>query len=176
MNLRQRNFFLIKNIYNFFLEDKTKIYLFVHVNNLNTIESNWINFFCKEKNIIDLNVKLSLYKKMIKNNSFMNIVSGPSKIFQFSDFDSFLTFFEFIYLKKKLIPLAVYWNSNFYSYKYFSTYLINNLKNNNNFIKELHLMKNTLLSKIVTPSAKLVTTFNYNNLFLILNLLLKKKN
>jgi len=108
MNLRQRNFFLTKYIYNFFQNDKNKIYLFVHVNDLNTIEINSINSFLKKRSINSLNIKLNLYKKMIKNDIFINLVSGPSRIFKFSDFNSFLTFFDFVSLNKKFIPLAVY--------------------------------------------------------------------
>lgn len=108
MNIRQRNFFLTKYIYDFFKNDKNKIYLFVHVNDLNTLEINKINFFLKKKSISSLNIKVNLYKKMIKNTIFINLVTGPSRIFQFSDFNSFLTFFEFTLLNKKFIPLSVY--------------------------------------------------------------------
>lgn len=108
MNLRQRNFFLTKYIHNFFLNDKNKIYLFVHANDLNTIELNTINSYLKKKAINNLNVKLNLYKKMIRNDIFISLVSGPSRIFKFSDFNSFLTFFELASLNKKFLPLAVY--------------------------------------------------------------------
>lgn len=171
MNLRQRNFFLTKYIYNFFQNDKNKIYLFVHVNDLNTIEINSINSFLKKRSINSLNIKLNLYKKMIKNDIFINLVSGPSRIFKFSDFNSFLTFFDFVSLNKKFIPLAVYWNLNFYSYDFFYNYL----KNNHNFIKKTSIINNTLVLKIVNPMMSLITIFNYNNLFLLLNILLKSK-
>jgi hypothetical protein len=105
MNLRQRNFFLTKYIYDFFRNDKNKIYLFVHVNDLNTIEINSINSFLKKNSINSLNIKLNLYKKMIKNDIFINLVSGPSRIFKFFDFNSF---FNFVSLNKKFIPLAIY--------------------------------------------------------------------
>lgn len=175
MNLRQRNFFLTKNINNFFSKNKNNIYLFVHVNDLNTLEQNWINLFCKNKNIISLNVKTSLYKKMIKNKNFENLTMGPTRIFQFQDFTSFLNFFEFINIKKKFIPLAVYWNLNFYSYYFFQQYLTNNLKINSNFIDKLPLGHNKLLLEIKQPLINVVVGFNYNNLFLLLNILLKNK-
>lgn len=52
---------------------------------------------------------------------------------------------------------------------------MNKLKNNSNFIQELPLINTKLIKEITKPVLKLLITFNYNNLFLLLNILLKNK-
>lgn len=108
MNLKQRNFFLINFIDNFFKANKNTVFLFTHTNDLSTYEIKELNFFCEQNHVELLNIKSSLYKKMIKNTIFNNILSGPTRILKFNNFNTFLYFIQVKKFQKKLVPLLIY--------------------------------------------------------------------
>jgi len=58
---------------------------------------------------------------------------------------------------------------------FFYQYLINNLKIDNNFVNKLPSIHNNLVLEVNKPIVNFVTNFNYNNLFFLLNVLLKSK-
>lgn len=108
MTLKQRNFFLINFIDNFFKTNRNNIFLLTHTNDLSTSEIKELNFFCHQNNVETINIKSSLYKKMIKNVIVKNILAGPTRILKFNDFNSFLYFIQLKKFEKKLIPLLIY--------------------------------------------------------------------
>lgn len=174
MNLKQRNFFLINFIDNFFKANKNTVFLFTHTNDLSTYEIKELNFFCEQNHVELLNIKSSLYKKMIKNTIFNNILSGPTRILKFNNFNTFLYFIQVKKFQKKLVPLLIYWNYNFYYYTFFYNYLINNLKNSSNFLEKLPQNLTSSVSFIKTVFINTLLPFQYKGLFLLLNILLKK--
>lgn len=174
MNYKPRNFFLINLIKKFFAQNRNTIFLFIHVNDLSTQEISEFNFFCKQNHIDILNMKKGLYQKMIKNFLFLNIITGPTRILKFSNLFSLVNFLENKNFEKKLIPLLVYWNLNFYHYKFFYQYLKDNIKNNVNFIEQLSEKNVKSLILIKNLQANLLVKFSYVNIFLLLNILLNK--
>ncbi len=108
MFLRKKNFSKIKNVYNFFNISDQKIILVLHVNNLNFIESNFIQYYTTQHDVKSLNIDINLTKKISLNLNFLNLLSGPTKLYKFDSFSSFLLFFNNKYIFKKLIPLAVF--------------------------------------------------------------------
>lgn len=108
MFLRKKNFSKIKNVYNFFNLSDQKIILVLHVNNLNFIESNFIQYYTTQHDVKSLNIDINLTKKISLNLNFLNLLSGPTKLYKFDSFSSFLLFFNNKYISKKLIPLAVF--------------------------------------------------------------------
>lgn len=108
MFLRKKNFSKIKNVYNFFNISDQKIILVLHVNNLNFIESNFIQYYTTQHDVKSLNIDINLTKKISLNLNFLNLLSGPTKLYKFDSFSSFLSFFNNKYIFKKLIPLTVF--------------------------------------------------------------------
>lgn len=108
MFLKQKNFFKTKNIYNFLYENDKKIILFVHVNNLNTLENSLIKYYCTTYKITSLDININLAKKISLNTNFLNLLAGPTKIYAFNCFSSFLCFFNNKYIFQKFIPLAIF--------------------------------------------------------------------
>lgn len=107
MNSKNRKYHIYEKIFDFF-QKKNNIFLLVHVNNMSNFESKIISSYCILNNIYGLNVKANLYKKFFKNIIFLDILSGPTKIFSFENFSSFLSFFKNISIKKIFIPLLIF--------------------------------------------------------------------
>ena len=105
---KNRKYFIFEKMFNFFNKQSSNIFLFVHSNNISILESNLISFYCIENKIHILNIKANLYKKVFKNKFFLNIFSGPTKIFAFENFISFLFFFKNDYVLKNYIPLTIF--------------------------------------------------------------------
>lgn len=174
MNYKSRNFFLINFIEKFFKQNKNILFLFIHVNDLSTHETTELNCFSKNNSIDILNVKKGLYQKMIKNSIFLNILNGPTRIFKFSNFSSLVNFLDNKTFEKKLIPLLIYWNFNFYNCDFFYNYLNSNIKTNLHFIENLSQINNKSLFLMKNFQTNLIIKFNYLNIVLLLNILLNK--
>jgi hypothetical protein len=108
MNLKNRKYYIYKKIVNFFYQENQNIFLFVHVNNISNLEAKIISSYCVSNKIKNLNVKATLYKKIFKNKVFLNILSGPTRIFSFGEFFSFIAFFKNLHIKRNFIPLLVF--------------------------------------------------------------------
>jgi hypothetical protein len=108
MNLKKKKYIYISQIRKTFLEHSKNIALFVHINHMNVFEFNNLKAYCFKNNISHVFWKLNLLKKITKNNLFLSLLQGPTKIFFFSSIKSMLEFIEYFSLKKKIIPLAVY--------------------------------------------------------------------
>ena len=94
-------------------------------------------------------------------------------------FNSIETMLEFVNLfssKKKIIPLAIYWQSNFYNYEFFSKY-IKNLHNNLIGETDKNLKTNLIFSLTKTNSSLIIHLKDPFSKFLnILELIKNKKN
>jgi hypothetical protein len=108
MYLRKKKFLKIKNIYNFFEQNNKKLILIVHVNNFNNIESNFIHYYCLQNNIISLYLNINLTKKISLNYNFVNLLSGPTKIYVFDSLNCFFNFLNNKYIVKNFIPLTIF--------------------------------------------------------------------
>ncbi len=187
MFLRKKNFSKIKNVYNFFNISDQKIILVLHVNNLNFIESNFIQYYTTQHDVKSLNIDINLTKKISLNLNFLNLLSGPTKLYKFDSFSSFLSFFNNKYIFKKLIPLTVFWNNNFFCYKFFTKYLSSNINSYDKnykinslvqiiFInnKLIYFLQNFLINKLFFNLNFLI--FYENLLYLLVNYLLSIQN
>lgn len=143
MNTKKRKFYIVNNFYQLLNSQKNSFFLITHTNTLNIHENNSLKLFCDENKIKGNYVKLNLLKKMTKNKLFLNLLEGPTKIFFFPDFISFLKFTELSLFNKKVLPLIVFWNGQFYDYSYFVSNL-NDLNLNNNLINVLTSQQNLL--------------------------------
>ena len=106
MNLRQKKYIQIKNVYNFFKNND--IFLFVHVNNMNIIENKLIKTYCDKNKVFNLNLKLNIVKKITTNNLFLNLYAGPTQVYSFTNFEKFLNFFQNPLVNRKIVPLTVF--------------------------------------------------------------------
>jgi hypothetical protein len=108
MNSKNRKYFIFEKIFTFFNTQSHNIFLFVHINNITILENNFISSYCFENKIHTLNIKSNLYKKIFKNVNFLNLFSGPTKIFVFENFISFVLFLQNDYILKNFIPLTIF--------------------------------------------------------------------
>jgi hypothetical protein len=71
-----------------------------------------------------------------------------------------LEFIEYFSLKKKIIPLAVYWKANFYSYDFFFKYI----KNLNESLVDVSnvFFQNQLICSLNKNNANLISQFQEN--------------
>jgi len=181
MNSKNRKYYIYIKIFDFFFKQSNNIFLFVHVNNMSNLESKIISSYCITNKICNLNVKANLYNKIFRNLIFLNILSGPTRIFSFENFFSFVFFFKHVNVKKIFIPLIIFWNNNFYNYKYFYNYVSNfffkrsifldNIKQNN-YLKYNWFLEYTrqififnflkILNKKVIIEKKIIDEINLN--------------
>jgi len=147
MNTKKRKFYIINNFYELLNSQKNSFFLITHTNTLNIHETNSLKLFCENNQIKGNYVKLNLLKKMTKNKLFLNVLEGPTKIFFFSDFASFLNFTQLSLFNKKVLPLVIFWDGQFYDYAYFVSNL-NSLTISNN------------IENLLTSQQKLVSLFN----------------
>lgn len=172
MQLRQQKFYTIKNAYDFF-KNYDNIFLFVHVNDYNTIEDVLIRSFLKQNNIKIFSAKLNIIKKITTNVLFQQINSGPTKLVSFLDFSSFLMFYNNNnQVIRKLIPLGIFWKGNFFSYIFFK----NNLQGyiGKNFVLNKNDQILLFLKSLIKNNNKLILSFNFSKLILLLNIFISK--
>ncbi len=127
MSSKQRKFFLVNDFYTFFNEKSKDICLLTHVSNINITESNKIKMYCNIHDIQSKYIKINLLKKLTKNKIFLNLLSGPTRLFFFKNIDSFLNFMKTVPISQKIYPLSVFFNNNFFSYTNFCK-LLNSIK------------------------------------------------
>lgn len=144
MNTKKRKFYIINNFYQLLNSQKNSFFLITHTNTLNIHESNSLKLFCESNQIRGTYVKLNLLKKITKNKLFLNLLEGPTKIFFFSDFISFLKFNQLALFNKKVLPLIVFWDGQFYDYSYFVSNL-NNLTSATNLVTLENSQQNLVL-------------------------------
>lgn len=108
MTSKQQKYIHTRNLYKLFKDYKNNFFVFVHLNNLNIIENTNIQNLCVKYNVSRVKIKLTLMDKITKNVYLKNLLSGPTELLIFSDFEECLSFFEQTFIQKKYIPLAVY--------------------------------------------------------------------
>merc|ERR1712065_27994 len=141
-NVRQKKFHDRKKVYKLFNSNQDNIFLVTHVSNLNMIQTNLLKTFCDENNIKSIYIKLNLLKR-------------PSKIFFFTDPLILSKFLKQNPIEKKIIPLAIYFNDNFYSYSFFMSrlqkFLSLNQFDKHKFILTLNNKNHTFIHNLKTP-------------------------
>ena len=169
MNLKQKKFQTIQKVYQTINSNQKSICVFVHISNLNVIESNQVKIFCEKNNVQTQYIKINLLKKLTKNSLFLNLLTGPTKLFFFSDISIFLNFFENFPLKRKIFPLAVFFNNQFFSYLFFFTYL----KNSNLSYQNLKITQENFIVNSTQTHKDFVLDFNviFSNFILSLSFL-----
>lgn len=105
---RKYKYHNINLFHNFFANTENKLYLFVHLNNINMFENNLLQYFCQENKIEGLSVKSSLIRKIVTNKILLSVFCGPTKIYAFSNLTILLNLFNTIYIKDKLLPLTIF--------------------------------------------------------------------
>lgn len=108
MNSKLEKFIGLSNIYKLFSQYQNSIFLIVHLNNMNTIQKGFIESYCKKHSVQAVKVKSNLVKKVVYNNLFLNLFAGPTSIYIFNDFPTYLNFFNMPLIEQKLIPLTIY--------------------------------------------------------------------
>lgn len=162
MSKKKLNYILFKNVLHNTRNDD-KLFLIAHYHDNNSIENSVIESLCKENNINFFRLKLSYLNKLFKNKiKFLNLFKGPTVIFSFKDFNSFLIFSKDAYVKKSVIPLTFYINNNFYSYKKIVKLATSTLNK-----KKKYMIKNMFLVNMKN---------SHNKLLLLLNKIIESKN
>lgn len=173
MPSKKKKYIYIYQIRKVFSEQAKNFALFVHMNHMNIFEFNNLKAYCLQHNIYQTSWKLNLLKKMTKNNLFLSLLKGPTRIFFFNSIVAMLEFVTLFSSKTKIIPLAIYWQANFYSYEFFSKY-VKNLQQNINFELE-KIFKNQLVYALTKNNMNLI--FQFKNQFInVWNLLEAIKN
>ncbi len=176
MPLKKKKYIYISEIRKIFLEQSKKLALFVHINHMNIFELNNLKAYCLKFDIYQTSWKLNLLKKMTKNSIFLSLLKGPTRVFFFNSIETMLEFVNLFSSKKKIIPLAIYWQSNFYNYEFFSKY-IKNLHNNLIGETDKNLKTNLIFSLTKTNSSLIIHLKDPFSKFLnILELIKNKKN
>ena len=105
---------------------------------------------------------------------FLNICSGPTKLFFFKDPLTFNNFVKEDSINEKIIPLGIYFNNEFFSYKKFQEKLDIYFKNDVNlktykvnFLLPMSNKPRNLLRQLSQP---------FNNFLHILEVVKKQKN
>ena len=163
MSSKQRKFFIVNDFYTFFNKRNKDICLVTHISNLNVIESNKIKIYCNTHNIKTKYIKINLLKKLTKNKIFLNLLSGPTKLFFFENIYSFLNFMKTVPLNQKIYPLSVFFNNKFFSYTNFCK-LLNSIKLSTNITDSLLLNQKEFVLKV---------SETHNNFILPINSVLK---
>ena len=60
MNLKQKKFQTIQKVYQTINSNQKSICVFVHISNLNVIESNQVKIFCEKNNVQTQYIKINL--------------------------------------------------------------------------------------------------------------------
>lgn len=171
---RKYKYYNTKVFYNFFENQENKLYLFVHLNNISAFENHLINLYCQENKIESIYIKSSLIAKMTTNKILLSLFSGPTKVYCFSNLATFLNFFATIYVKDKLLPLTVFWNKNFYAYKFFIESL--NLQNKLfSGVLSNESAKIKFLSNLSSFNTALINILHFKNFLKFLTILKNNK-
>lgn len=124
---------------------KTEILIIGHINYLNMFDTLKLKNYCEINNVSLLKIKNNLLKKLFKNNRFNNLLCGPTIFMYFNKVIELNNFFINNLINKKIFPLVVYWNNNFYDYNFFKkfyyTFNILNYKDTiHAFIKQIYII------------------------------------
>lgn len=169
MNLKQRNFYNILELYKLFNDNSKNICLIVHISNLNVLESNILKIYCDKNGIQSKYFKINLIKKLTKNLLFVNLFNGPTRIFFFQNVEKFLEFQTNFPLRKKITPLSVVFDNKIYSYLFFFNYLksINNgqlLVSNVQFLTNITRNNQNLLITLKNPLITFISSLPLYNI------------
>lgn len=113
----------IKESLNFLNKNQKNILVIVHVNYMTIFESIKLKKLYLTHNIEINTVKGLGLRKLFRNNLFASLFHGPTKILSFSTIDNLFNFFSNVQIKTKIIPLVILWNSIFWNYFYFFSYI-----------------------------------------------------
>lgn len=165
--MKQLNYHRIKLVKNFLTFSEQFIYLFVHANTLDSVNSIIIHNYLKKNKIQMLSLKHSMLKRLTNNWIFLPICTGPSKILRFENVESFENFFFNSQIKKNFIPLIVYWNNSFFTYSFFFSY-IQLLKKNKNYLNKNQIIKEILFD-IQKQFLFFLSTFSFKTFLHLIN-------
>ena len=174
MNSKKEKYLTAIQFFNLLNSEKDSINLIAHVSDINTIQLNLLKSFCHEKNIKNVYIKLNLLKKVTRNPLFLNLFSGPTRMFFFKDFLSFSTFIKNNPLGSRIIPLAVFFDNKIYSYSFFDKQLKIYAKNLS--LDKIEINKNLIIG-FNKQSVHFIQNLSYNfNTFIQFLSHFKKKN
>ncbi len=155
---KQKNFYLINNLYKLFNSKPNDIIMVVHCNDFNVMQYNILKNFCQDAGIENKSVKINLLKKLTKNPLFLNLFSGPTRLFFFQTLDSFLLFEKKIIAEKKFIPLAILYRNEIFSYPFFNQ-KISSFQNLGNLTSEN--LRNQLTLNLTTKNSNFIRNISY---------------
>jgi ribosomal protein L10 len=175
MSIKQKKYISIVTFAKLINEKSDFICLVTHVNDMTVFESNLLKIYCESNNIKIVSIKLNLLKKLTKNSLFSNLFAGPTKIFFFEDSTSFLNFNNYIAKEQQLVPLAILYKDNIFSYKNFTKRL---KETSNKNLKDSQAVKDNFILRLNQNSLTLLNSLiiSRNNFILFLSIINKKIN
>ena len=157
MSTKKQNYFLINDFSILLNKLEGCICLFTHISNLNNIELNQIKLFCNNNNIGTKYIKINILKKLTKNLLFKNLLAGPTQLFFFFDLNTFINFISNLPINKKIVPLAIFYNNNFFFYNFFINYCKKNI--NKLSTRDVSVSKDILLM-LYNANINIFNSFN----------------
>lgn len=159
MNIKQKKYYNIIQLYKLLNLQKTSISLVIHLSDLNVMQANILKSFCDGKDIKFINIKLNLLRKLTKNPLFINLFSGPTRILFFKDLETFQIFIKQMPFNEKIIPLSVIYNNTLFSYPFFKK-RINEYESFGNLSKVK--LQEKLIVNLKTKNSVFLRNLNYN--------------
>jgi hypothetical protein len=173
MNLKKKKFSNLTEFFTLFNTFNKNICLFTHINNSSIIELNQIKLYCNENNIKTKYIKIGLLKKLTKNPLLLNLLAGPTQLFFFDNIKAFYDFSQIDFIKKKIYPLSIYFNNNFFNYVFFYNYIKEKITN---VLKKEIKVYDIFLYNITNIHKSLIIKLNHiiNNFIINLVIILNK--
>jgi len=170
MSKRKLNYTVFNSLLNQNDYKLNNFYLIVHVNDSSDLDASFISNLCYQNKIKIFKVKLTLIEKLKKNinNHLLSQCNGPTSIILFENINSYLTFINNPFVKKKIIPLSIFVNNKFIPFKHFNNFIKTKFNNYNKNLSANSVCKN-FISNINTLSNRI------NNFIYLINKISEKK-
>lgn len=149
--MKKIKYFKIKTFLENINENQKNIFIIAHINYFNMFEILKLKSYCQSNNISLIKIKNKLLKKLFKNQLFHNLLVGPSCFMYLKKINDLNLFFSNNLIQKKILPLVVYWNNNFYDYNFFLNYynackLLDHTNAIHDFLKKIFTLLNLKLN------------------------------
>ncbi len=173
MNLKKKKFYNLNQFFTLFNTLNKNICMFAHINNSNIMETNQLKLYCEQNNIRTKYIKIGLLKKLTKNPLLLQLLTGPTQLFFFDNVKTFYDFYQFEFVKKKIYPLTIYFNNNFFNYMFFYSYIKEKI---NNVLKKESEIYDIFLYNITNIHKNLIVKLNHiiHNFIICLVIILNK--
>lgn len=169
VSFKKQKYLKAKLVRNFFYENRFNYIIFSHAGYLDSLEFDRISQYLIQQKVTLFKFPSQLNKRIFKDVDLLTLVSGPVWCFSCDNFSTVISFFNSMFVKKKIFPMYVLWDKKFYFYPYFQ------LNYEKHLVKFSQYRVDFFLLNYIRHNNKIVLTFYLLKIFFILNYLLKFK-